>query len=298
MPRALEPFGTAIRTRCFAAGPSVPVPSRMHVRPPLEALRRGAMPLLPRADGRAPLRHGSRALIGARHETRCRCRVFRGTVRRPPLGGASLFEGVASADPRHRTAPRHRRSFGLVAHRQLVLAQGHEQRPDARAGRHPGRHRRDPAPPLPRPRWPACWRQGGSATAPPRGWRARQTKFLAATDGAGPRAFDAMADAGRAAISGARPFVPVRARDAVLGTDGHGIQARIAKDERVPGFALNAAVARRACRAAVTHHRERPDRPGPFLHAAPRANRRRRPSPPAADGSPPATPQPRATATA
>ena len=98
------------------------------------------------------------------------------------------------------------------------------------------RHRRDPAtrPAPPRLRWRAYRRRGGSATPPPGGWRAREKKLLAATDRAGHRAFEAIADAGQAAISGA--LLPLLARDAVLCTDGHASYERIAKEQRIPHF--------------------------------------------------------------
>ena len=58
------------------------------------------------------------------------------------------------------------------------------------------------------------------------------------------------ADAGQTAISGA--LLPVMARDAVLCTDGHATYGRIAKDERIPHFALNAG--RRSKRTPGSHH--------------------------------------------
>ena len=92
--------------------------------------------------------------------------------------------------------------------------------------------------------------RGGSATPPPGGWRAWEKKLLAATDRSGHRAFEAIADAGQAAISGA--LLPVLARDAVLCTDGHATYDRIAKEERIPQFALNAG--RRSKRTPRSHH--------------------------------------------
>ena len=114
------------------------------------------------------------------------------------------------------------------------------------------RHRRDPDnhPAPPRLRWRAYRRRSGSATAPPGGWRAWEKKLLAATDRAGHRAFEAIADAGQAAISGA--LLPVMAPDAVLCTDGFVTYERIAKDERIPHFALNAG--RRSKRTPRSHH--------------------------------------------
>ena len=105
-----------------------------------------------------------------------------------------------------------------------------------------------PAPP--RPRWRADRRRGGSATAPPDGWRAWEKTLLAATDRAGHRAFEAIADACRTAISGA--LLPVMAPDALLCTDGHATYERIAKDARIPHFALGAG--RRSKRTPRSHH--------------------------------------------
>lgn len=57
-------------------------------------------------------------------------------------------------------------------------------------------------------------------------------------------------DAGQTAISGA--VLPVMARDAFLCTDGHAIYQRIAKDYRIPHFALGAG--RRSKRTPGSHH--------------------------------------------
>jgi hypothetical protein len=81
-------------------------------------------------------------------------------------------------------------------------------------------------------------------------WRAWQKKLLLATDRAGHRAFEAIADAGQAAISGG--LLPVMAPDAVLCTDGHATCKRIAKIERLPQFALNGG--RRSKRPPRSHH--------------------------------------------
>jgi len=91
---------------------------------------------------------------------------------------------------------------------------------------------------------------GGSAIAPPGGWRAWKKKLLAATDRAGHRAFEAIADAGQAAICGA--LLPVMVPDAVLCTDGFVTYERIAKDARIPHFALKAG--RRTERTPRSHH--------------------------------------------
>lgn len=93
----------------------------------------------------------------------------------------------------------------------------------------------------------AAGRFGDSASG---GWRAWQKKLLAATDRAGHRAFEAIADAGQTAISGA--LLPVMAPDAVLCTDGHATYERIAKNERIPHLALNAG--RRFKRTPRSHH--------------------------------------------
>ncbi|CUH40407.1 Transposase [Jannaschia seosinensis] len=73
---------------------------------------------------------------------------------------------------------------------------------------------------------------------------------LPATDRGGHRVFEAITDAGQRAISGA--LLPVMARDAVLCTDGLATYARIARDERIPHFALNAG--RRSKRTPRSHH--------------------------------------------
>jgi len=134
----------------------------------------------------------------------------------------------------------------------IVEADEAHQRESRKGSREWVRHRRDPAihPAPPRLRWRACRRRGGSAIAPPGGWRAWEKKLLAATDRAGHRAFEAIADAGQTAISGA--LLPVMARDAVLCTDGHATYERIARDERIPHFALNAG--RRSKRTPGSHH--------------------------------------------
>jgi hypothetical protein len=78
------------------------------------------------------------------------------------------------------------------------------------------RHKRDPASHAapPRLRWQDYKRRGASLTAPPGSWRAWEKKLLAATERSGHRAFEAIADAGQAAISGA--LLPVMAPGAVL----------------------------------------------------------------------------------
>ena len=65
-------------------------------------------------------------------------------------------------------------------------------------------------------------------------------------DNAQPRQRDRHA----AAISGA--LLRVMAQDAVLSTDGHATDERIAKDERIPHFAFNAA--RRSKRTPRSHN--------------------------------------------
>jgi len=134
----------------------------------------------------------------------------------------------------------------------IVEADEAHQRESRKGSREWVRHRRDPAnhPAPPRLRWRDYRRRDASATAPPGGWRAWERKLLAATDRAGHRAFEAIADAGQAAISGA--LLPVMAPDAVLCTDGHATYERIAKDQRIPHFALNAG--RRSKRTPRSHH--------------------------------------------
>jgi hypothetical protein len=134
----------------------------------------------------------------------------------------------------------------------IVEADEAHQRESRKGSREWVRYRRDPAthPGPPRLRWRTYRRRGGSATAPPGGWRAWEKKLLAATDRAGHRAFEAIANAGQAAISDA--LLPVLARDAVLCTDGHATYERIAKEERIPHFALNAG--RRSKRTPRSHH--------------------------------------------
>jgi len=134
----------------------------------------------------------------------------------------------------------------------IVEADEAHQRESRKGSREWVRHRQDPAthPAPPRLRWRAYRRRGGSEAAPPGGWRAWENKLLAATDRAGHRAVEAIADAGQTAISGA--LLPVMARDAVLCTDGHATYERIAKDECIPHFALNAG--RRSKRTPRSHH--------------------------------------------
>ena len=134
----------------------------------------------------------------------------------------------------------------------IVEADEAHQRESRKGSREWVRHRRDPVthPAPPRLKWRAYRRRGGSATPPPGGWRAWDKKLLAATDRAGHRAFEAIADAGQTAISSA--LLPVLARDVVLCTDGHATYERIAKDERIPHFALNAG--RRSKRTPRSHH--------------------------------------------
>ncbi len=113
-------------------------------------------------------------------------------------------------------------------------------------------HQRDPDnyPAPPRLRWRAYRRRCGAAVAPPGNGRAREKNLLAATDRAGHRACEAIADAGEAAISGA--LLPVMEPDAVHCTDGCFSHKRIAKDEHIPHFALNAG--RRSQRTPGSHH--------------------------------------------
>ncbi len=134
----------------------------------------------------------------------------------------------------------------------IVEADEAHQRESRKGSREWVWHRRDPEnhPAPPRLRWRDYRQPGASWTAPPGGWRAWEKKLLAATDRAGHRAFEAIADAGQAAISGA--LLPVMAPDAVLCTDGHATYERIAKDERIPHFALNAG--RRSKRTPRSHH--------------------------------------------
>jgi transposase-like protein len=134
----------------------------------------------------------------------------------------------------------------------IVEADEAHQRESRKGWREWVRHRRDPAnhPAPPRLRWRDYLRRGAVSTAPPGGWRAWEKKLLAATDRAGHRAFEAIANASQTAISGA--LLPVMAPDAVLCTDGHATYERIAKDERIPHFALNAG--RRSRRTPRSHH--------------------------------------------
>jgi len=134
----------------------------------------------------------------------------------------------------------------------IVEADEAYQRESRKGSREWALHQRDPAnhPAPQRLRWRDYKRHGASGTAPPGGWRAWEMKLLAATDRAGHRAFEAISDAGQKAISSA--LLPVMAPDAVLCTDGFVTYERIAKDERIPHFALNAG--RRTKRTPRSHH--------------------------------------------
>lgn len=134
----------------------------------------------------------------------------------------------------------------------IVEADEAHQRESRKGSREWVHHRRDPVshPAPPRLRWRDYTRRGASAKTPPGGWRAWERKRLAATDRAGHRAFEAIANAGQAEISSV--LLPVMAPDAVLCTDGHTTYERIAKDERIPHFALNAG--RRSKRTPRSHH--------------------------------------------
>ena len=134
----------------------------------------------------------------------------------------------------------------------IVEADEAHQRESRKGSREWVQHRRAPAkhPAPPRLRWRDYKRRGAPCTAPPGGWRAWEKKILAATDRAGHRAFEAIADAGQAAISGA--LLPVMAPDAVLCTDGFVTYERIAKDEPILHFVLNAG--RRTKRTPRSHH--------------------------------------------
>lgn len=84
-----------------------------------------------------------------------------------------------------------------------------------------------------------AYRRGsGSATARPGGWRTSEKHLIAATDCAAHRLFEAITVSYRQAISAA--LLPVMAPDAVLCKDGFVTYERIAKDERIARFALNA----------------------------------------------------------
>jgi hypothetical protein len=90
-------------------------------------------------------------------------------------------------------------------------------------------------------RWRDYKRHGASCTAHRGGWWVWEKKLLAATDRTGHRAFQAISDAGQKAIS-----------VALLYADGFVTYERIAKDERIPHFELNAR--RRTKRTRRRHH--------------------------------------------
>jgi hypothetical protein len=134
----------------------------------------------------------------------------------------------------------------------IVEADEAHQRESRKGSREWVRHAAEPAshPAPPRLRWADYTRRGAPVSQPPGGWRAWEKKLLAATDRGGHRAFEAIANAGQAAISAA--LLPVMAPDAVLCTDGHATYGRIAKDERIPHFMLVAG--QRSPRAPKSHH--------------------------------------------
>jgi len=134
----------------------------------------------------------------------------------------------------------------------IVEADEAHQRESRKGSREWFRHRRDPAnnPAPPRLRWKDYLRRGAASRTPPGGWRAWEKKLLAATDRAGHRAVEAIADAGQAAISGA--LLPVMAPDAALCTDGHVTYEAIARDERIPHFVFVAG--RRSKSTPRSHH--------------------------------------------
>jgi len=133
----------------------------------------------------------------------------------------------------------------------IVEADEAHQRQSRKGSREWAWHQHDPAkhPAPPRLRWRAYKRRGASGTVPPGGWRAWERKLLAATDPAGQRVFEGISDAGQKAIFGA--LLP-KAPDEVLCKDGFVTYERIAKDERIPHFALNAG--RRTKRTPRSHH--------------------------------------------
>ena len=134
----------------------------------------------------------------------------------------------------------------------IVEADEAHQRESRKGSREWVRHRRDPAntPAPPRLRWEDYRRRGAASRTPPGGWRAWEKKLLAATDRAGHRAVEAIADAGQVAISDA--LLPVMAPDAALCTDGHVTYEAIARDERILHFVFVAG--RRSKRTPRSHH--------------------------------------------
>ena len=80
------------------------------------------------------------------------------------------------------------------------------------------------------------WRDYRRGEKPPGGWQNWQTKFLAATNRGGRRAFEAVADAGQEEIS--IPLLRVLAPDAVLCTDGWKTYAKVARDADIAHFSL------------------------------------------------------------
>ena len=164
----------AQRWRCSSCGASWPGRSdtpvaRVH-RPDLMAARVRDMVAAPQplSCGRA-----GRAL-GLSRDTAWRWRMA--IIGALPPEPDDVLAGIAEADEAH-------------------------QRESRKGSRNWVRHRRDPEnhPAPSRLRWRDYRRRGASATAPPGGWRAWERKLIAATDRAGHRAFEAIADAGQAA---------------------------------------------------------------------------------------------------
>lgn len=134
----------------------------------------------------------------------------------------------------------------------IVEADETRQRESRKASREWARHKADPAnhPKPPREPWRFYTSLYATVKIPPGGWRAWDKNLLAMTDRSGHRAFEAIPSVSQVDVQ--TVLLPAMAPDAVLCTDGHATYEKIAKDTKIPHFALNRG--RRLKGAPRTHH--------------------------------------------